>query len=608
MKAGIFSAYIIAILTLVFPTGCSYADEPQRHKKIIEYGWDVKDHQYIRKNIEIMERLPFDGIIFNLAGYKHGFYYGHKYNDAEFASIFEDLKNIKWQKFTDNFTFMHLSPTEMDWFSDEHWEVILNNIKILARVAKIGKCKGICIDPEGYGKPSPWVYDWNGQTPIHYDSKSYDEYARQVRKRGKQFIQEIQREFPRPKLLFFVMLTIYDNLLESANPDSDSLKTTLKKHRYALYYHFINGMLDGLEPETELIDGNEHAYYYTSRSEFEKAFVDVKQRYLFLIAPENRKKYTSQVKVAAAMYMDHIFGIHMHPGTSIGAYLTESNRLKLFEHNLFYGLNTSEEYVWCYSEKMNWWRGKVPTGSHEAIKSAKDKVRNSRKLGFSIEEEIARAKSKQLEVMNKPIRPLSTIVKKVKKGTPPPVIDGILNDKAWNDAKQLGPFVPLRVGLKDNTEFQTNTKIIWDDNNLYVCFDCCEPELENLHSRGTKKDDNIWAGDCVELFICESSEPKPFFHFIVNPENVQWDAITDTASNDTSWNADWKSDVKKNKTFWTVEMAIPWTQISGTPSKGEIRKGNFTRYRRSNREWTTWTPLKDSFGDSENFANWKFVE
>ena len=602
------SVCLIIMYLFLLIVNITNANWPAPKKKLIEYGWDVKDQKYVRKNIRNMEQMPFDGIIFNADEYKHGFDCEKKWTEQEFSPIIEDLKNIKWEKFTDNFIFMRLSPTEMDWFNDQHWNVMLNNVRLLAKAAWIGQCKGVCIDAEGYGKPSPWVYDWNGQKIIHYDSKTYDEYAQQVRKRGKQFIEAIQQEFDRPKLLFFVMLSIYDDLLEDEHLDVNSVKDKLKNHRYALYYHFINGMLDGLKPGTELMDGNEHAYYYTSKSEFDKAFADIKQRYLFLIAPENRMKYVSQVKVSSAMYMDQIFGFRMQPGNSIGGYLTESDRSKLFEHNLFYGLNTSEEYVWCYSEKMNWWRGKMPDGATETISSAKEKVANSKSLGFSIEQEIAKAKAEKFDILNKPVQPLKATVKKIKKRTLPPVIDGILDDKAWKQAKQLDPFIPLRVELKDQAEYKTTVSVLWDKDNLYVSFDCCEPDPNNLSIRGSKKDDNIWAGDSVELFITASDKSKPFFHFIVNPENTQWDAITDTASNDTKWNADWKSAVKINKRSWTVEMAIPWTQIANAPAKGDIRKGNFTRFRRGNREWTTWTPLKDSFGDSDNFADWKFVK
>ena len=60
--------------------------------------------------------------------------------------------------------------------------------------------------------------------------------------------------------------------------------------------------------------------------------------------------------------------------------------------------------------------------------------------------------------------------------------------------------------------------------------------------------------------------------------------------------------------FDAISIKIASAEVIRSWSKGEIRKGNFTRFRKNKRQWTTWTPLKDSFGDSENFSNWTFVE
>ena len=57
---------------------------------------------------------------------------------------------------------------------------------------------------------------------------------------------------------------------------------------------------------------------------------------------------------------------------------------------------------------------------------------------------------------------------------------------------------------------------------------------------GRKKDDDIWRGDCMKVFISERGNPRPYFHFIDNP-----------------WNVKWKSTTKIGARKWTAELALP---------------------------------------------------
>ena len=58
----------------------------------------------------------------------------------------------------------------------------------------------------------------------------------------------------------------------------------------------------------------------------------------------------------------------------LSTYLTPQERLRWFEHNVYYALTTSDEYVWCYSERMNWWQNQIPDGAEAAIRSARKKI------------------------------------------------------------------------------------------------------------------------------------------------------------------------------------------------------------------------------------------
>src|SRR5512137_173612 len=92
---------VLGLVAGLLATG-ALAQQALVTKKLIEYGWDVPDPAYIRANIREMEKRPFDGLIFRLPGGTN-ILSKTKWDEAKFAAVYEDCKNIQWEKFTDNF-------------------------------------------------------------------------------------------------------------------------------------------------------------------------------------------------------------------------------------------------------------------------------------------------------------------------------------------------------------------------------------------------------------------------------------------------------------------------------------------------------------------------
>ena len=146
---------LLVVLSLLLPE-CLLA-QPRPRKKIIEYGWDVPYPDFVRDNIREMEKRPFEGIIFRTNGFDHAFDV-RPWNQADLQPQLETLAQIQWQRFTDNFlTLYAANKWKMDWFNDDQWKVITENMKLFSLAVHSGKCVGVCFDPEPYGD-DPWVY------------------------------------------------------------------------------------------------------------------------------------------------------------------------------------------------------------------------------------------------------------------------------------------------------------------------------------------------------------------------------------------------------------------------------------------------------------------
>jgi hypothetical protein len=385
---------LMGILTVSIPV---LAAEPlptigRMDKKLIEYGWDVPTPDFIRANIAEMEKLPFDGVIFRPKAGSNALD-PKPWDEAAFAEDFDNAANIAWERFSDNFVQMLVS-SDQDWFDDAQWQAIEHNVQILAKLAKLSRCAGICFDPEPYGI-NPWEY----QKLPHRETKCFAEYQAKVRERGGQFIRALQKEFPGARILTFYLFGMWKGRYLCGPLDPEERMKALSQESYALYPAFSNGMLDAMDKDAVIVDGNEHSYYYTDVCEYLAAYQFVQQGARYLIDPSLWNRYRTSVQSGQALYLDYYFSLRENkdPGT----FLSPEDRSKWFEHNVYNALNTADEYVWCYSEHMNWWKGPIPPGAIDAIKSAREKIQNRDPLGFDIKPFIVPAVEKMKQEKEK---------------------------------------------------------------------------------------------------------------------------------------------------------------------------------------------------------------
>ncbi len=378
-------------------------------KKLIEYGWDqffAADPTFIRDNIREMEEQPFEGIAFRLPAHESNIF-DVKDWQADKATEQNQLKvlsSIKWDKFTDNFLAIYASST-MNWHSDSDWDKILYKVRYNSKAAVAAGCVGIVFDPESYGR-SPWNYSRQEQK----EKYSYVQYSEKIYQRGQQFMEAMQSEMPNVKLLmFFQYSTFY-----YANHDSDPFARNagIDRQNYGLMLPFIDGMLSVAGPKVQLIDGNENSYYFTTAERFYRAYWEMRQGARVAVKEDLKTKFDSHVRAAQALYADYPFGLVTFENfvPDFATVMTPEERAMWFEQNVYSALQSSDEYVWLYTEKMDFFNHPVlpgdsdrdkewksvppPPGLIDAINSARKKLIDGKSLGFSMDDVIENARKK----------------------------------------------------------------------------------------------------------------------------------------------------------------------------------------------------------------------
>ncbi|NOY81899.1 MAG: hypothetical protein GXP31_12960 [Kiritimatiellaeota bacterium] len=565
-------------------------------KKLIEYGWDVPFADFVRDHIREMEKRPFDGLIFKLRG-------GGKvlvptpWPEKQFAADFEALKGIQWNKFTDNFIIMWAA-SDQDWFDDAHWAAICGNAKLLARAARVGRCVGLCFDQEPYGS-NPWAYS----RAAHRDAKSFAEYEAQVRRRGAEFARAVESEFPDAVILTFFQLSYFGSLYKPMPPAERARR--LSKMHYALLPAFLRGMLDAAGPGLRIVDGNESAYYYTDRNAYFEVYHRIRQGARYLLDPELEARYRDHVEAGQALYIDQYFALRTR--RVLSRWMPAEDRARWFEHNVYWALQTADRYVWCYSERMNWWQDRnIPPGCEEAIRSARAKIDRGESLGFDLAPAIAAAKAKERAEIAARLKPRTLEVRRLPVGVEPPVIDGRIDDPAWTAAAKPVEFVPLATQPRKLVG-KTRAWVLWDDRALYIAVRCQEPRLAGMKIVGRERDDPVWEGDDVEVQICPpGAKTAPFYHFMLNPNGVAWDAVNGDEVV-LGYDPDWRHAVSRGRGFWAAEMAIPWGALKMAPPQPGLKlRANLCRQRIQGRELSAWSPMAKGFLEHDLFGTWVF--
>jgi len=152
----------------------------------------------------------------------------------------------------------------------------------------------------------------------------------------------------------------------------------------------------------------------------------------------------------------------------------------------------------------------------------------------------------------------------------PPVIDGALTDQVWTKARAV-ELVNSLDGRK--TTVRTMVRLLYDDEHLYVAFDCEDPDVWGTLM---KRDDPIYNEEVVEIFIDANGDGRTYNEIEVSPNNTVFDAYFPARRQgmDTSWDSGVKSAVRVRGTLndpsdrdegWTVEMAIPIGRLAEVP-------------------------------------------
>jgi hypothetical protein len=142
------------------------------------------------------------------------------------------------------------------------------------------------------------------------------------------------------------------------------------------------------------------------------------------------------------------------------------------------------------------------------------------------------------------------------------VLDGVLDDEIWASALKFD--LPIETNPRENepAPVATYAYLVENGTALLVAFDAKDPDPERIRAY-LRDRDSAFNDDFVGIVIDTFDDQRRAFEFFVNALGVQMDLIQDDVqrNEDESWDAIWESAGRVNSDGYTVEMAIPFSQL-----------------------------------------------
>lgn len=221
---------------------------------------------------------------------------------------------------------------------------------------------------------------------------------------------------------------------------------------------------------------------------------------------------------------------------------------------------------------------------------------------------------------------------KAAKATQSIKIDGKLED-AWLKT-EIGTLDHYRRFEKPDDRQRTKFRMLWDEENLYVFFECKD---KYITARETKRDGQPYFDDCAEIFLIPApAKLDMHYGFEVNLNKASNDFIflthfyQDKHTIIKSYNPEFQVEVSVDGTVndnsdtdegWNMEFAIPLKLFEGIDSISPVKPGNrwaFQAIRQDRNDATgdrrSWGTLfevaKDNVNvhEPEDFGSLEFVE
>lgn len=140
-------------------------------------------------------------------------------------------------------------------------------------------------------------------------------------------------------------------------------------------------------------------------------------------------------------------------------------------------------------------------------------------------------------------------------------LDGLLLENVWQNGHGVSRFTQRNPNEGEPATCKTVVHVAYDDEALYIGAKMYDSAPDSIIARLGRKDAHL-SSDAFYVFIDPYNDNRSGYYFALNAAGTFYDGVMmNDEWNDNSWDGIWEGKVNIDKSGWTAEMRIPYSQL-----------------------------------------------
>ena len=177
-------------------------------------------------------------------------------------------------------------------------------------------------------------------------------------------------------------------------------------------------------------------------------------------------------------------------------------------------------------------------------------------------------------------------------------VDGVLDEPVWQSVEPIRQLYQIQPDQGEPATEQSEVRILYDDKKLYFGFVFYD-EMDKIVANDMRRDSpGLRSNDYGFLLLDTYNDRRNAVFFRFTPVGGMEDTAVSNSggSLNTSWDIVWECRCRINKDNWTVEIAIPFSQLRFEQSDVMNWGLNFGREIARKQEIDAWNEAPKTYG------------
>ena len=178
-------------------------------------------------------------------------------------------------------------------------------------------------------------------------------------------------------------------------------------------------------------------------------------------------------------------------------------------------------------------------------------------------------------------------------------IDGVLDEPVWQSVEPIRQLYQIQPDQGEPATEPSEVRIMYDDKKLYFGFIFFDSEMDKIVANDMRRDSRgLRSNDYGFLLLDTYNDRRNAVFFRFTPVGGMEDTAVSNSggSLNTSWDIVWECRCRINEDNWTVEIAIPFSQLRFERSDVMNWGINFGREIARKQEIDAWNEAPKTYG------------